>query len=237
MSPRPLRNRPAALTRVQVLDAALAVVERAGADALSVRALARELGRAPMSLYAHFTSKDELRELMFERLMQRLLVAHYHRRWQAELSSLARHVRAVLLEHPRWIALLTGKKIPHSALHAYERLLTLMEDDGFDTKAAMLAFSAIFSHALGSALVEEMMHGAPPLPRQRLELVRKAIEGMPPDAYPRIAAAVSRFDEWSFQGVFELGLRALIAGLEESPRGGLPQSSIGARARSHGTSA
>jgi hypothetical protein len=38
---------------------------------------------------------------------------------------------------------------------------------------------------------------------------------MPRRRYPRIAAAAPKFDRWSFDNVFELGLHSLIAGLAE----------------------
>lgn len=51
---------PKKLTREAVLQAAIAHVEREGVAALSMRALAAELGVAPNALYRHVGSKAEL---------------------------------------------------------------------------------------------------------------------------------------------------------------------------------
>ena len=55
--PKPPRPR---LTRDLVLASALARADAAGLDALSMRALAAELGVVPMALYKHVANKDEL---------------------------------------------------------------------------------------------------------------------------------------------------------------------------------
>ena len=48
------------LTRAAVVDRALALVDKSGLDALTIRKLATELGVTPMALYWHFRGKDEL---------------------------------------------------------------------------------------------------------------------------------------------------------------------------------
>ena len=51
---------PTALLREQIVATALAMVEDAGLDAVTMRSLARRLGYSPASLYMHFRGKDEL---------------------------------------------------------------------------------------------------------------------------------------------------------------------------------
>jgi len=213
MASRPPRG---SLGRHVVLDAALALIDRVGLDGLTVRGLAEELGRPPMTLYSHFDSKQALVDLAFEHLVERLFTAHRHSTWQAELETSCRHMRRELLEHPHWVALLTRVRVPASALQVYDHLLGLMLQDGFQAEAAMFALSSILSHALGSVLSERLMGGAPSVPEQRLKLVRGMLAQMPRGSYPRVAAVSSKFDRWSFDRVFQVGLRSLIAGLEDS---------------------
>jgi AcrR family transcriptional regulator len=52
----------ATITRQQVIDAALALLRREGAEALSARAVARELGCSTQPIYSAFGSMDELAE-------------------------------------------------------------------------------------------------------------------------------------------------------------------------------
>lgn len=66
--------------REEILAAAVALVGRLGSiEALSLRAVAREAGITPMSIYAHFESKEELvwelLDVEFAALAQRLATA------------------------------------------------------------------------------------------------------------------------------------------------------------------
>jgi AcrR family transcriptional regulator len=53
-----LSNQP--LLRIQILDAARAIVVREGFDALSMRKIAGVVGYSPASLYLHFASRDAI---------------------------------------------------------------------------------------------------------------------------------------------------------------------------------
>jgi AcrR family transcriptional regulator len=221
------RSQRGSLSQDAVLDAALDLVDRVGLDRLTIRALARELGKPPMTLYTHFDSKRDLLDLAFGRLVQRLLKVHHRATWEEEFEDSCRHMRRVLLDHPHWVSLLTRVKVPVSALGPYDRLLGLMSKGGFRPEAAMFAFSAVMSHALGSVLVERMMGGTPPLPKRRLELVKNMLAEMPRASFPRVAAVSSKFDRWNFDDVFEVGLRSLFAGLH----GAMPRLNGHRRAR------
>ena len=50
----------APLSRQRVLQAAVALADDGGVEALSMRKLAQELGVVPMALYKHVANKDEL---------------------------------------------------------------------------------------------------------------------------------------------------------------------------------
>jgi AcrR family transcriptional regulator len=199
-----------------VLDAALSVADRSGLRRVTIRALAAELGAPPMTLYAHFSGKEQLYDLMFVRLLQRLFAGQDGDTWQAEFETVCRHARSVLLAHPHWIPLLTRVTAPTSSLGFYDRLLKLMALDGFSWEAAMHAFSSAMSFTLGMVLVERAMtgHKDAPVPLQRLRLVKKLIPTLGRATYPHIAAAAPIFDRWSFDNVFDLGLSSLVAGIE-----------------------
>ena len=106
--------------------------------------------------------------------------------------------------------------MPASSFVAYDHLLRLMAEDGFSREAAMHAFSSAMSFALGAVLIERMMtpHRDVVVPLRRIALLKKAIATFPCGAYPNIAATNQALDAWSFDAVFELGLRSLIKGIE-----------------------
>ncbi|MFK4730514.1 TetR/AcrR family transcriptional regulator [Agromyces mediolanus] len=61
-----------ALSRRELAAAGIALIERDGLDALTMRRLAAELGFAPMSLYTHVRSRDDLIDAIVEQLIERL---------------------------------------------------------------------------------------------------------------------------------------------------------------------
>jgi AcrR family transcriptional regulator len=200
-----------------VIEAAMSLIDRHGIRALTIRKLAAEVGASPMSLYKHFASKEHLHDLMFDRLVRRLFPAHAGSTWQHEFEAASRHARRELLAHPHWIPLLTRPAVPISSLGFYDHLLRLMGEDGFRPDAAIHAFSSAMSFALGLVLTERMMtpHGVV-VPLQRLALLKEAIPHFSPGTYQHIAAAKSALEGWSFDRIFDLGLRSLIRGIETS---------------------
>src|SRR5262249_48596537 len=87
------------LTPEVILDAAEAVA-RDGSDALSMRAVAGRLGAAPMALYNHFATKEELVDALLDRVLSRFQPPPRTDDWAADLGAFARAHRRMLLEHP-----------------------------------------------------------------------------------------------------------------------------------------
>src|SRR5690349_11011209 len=71
--PPPTGRRPA-LTREQVLTAALKIVDEGGVEALSMRRLGQALDRNPMAIYRHAADKDALLDGVVERVVSEVVV-------------------------------------------------------------------------------------------------------------------------------------------------------------------
>jgi AcrR family transcriptional regulator len=98
-----------ALTREQVIAAALEIADREGPEALGIRRVARELRVTPMALYRYVDSKEALLDLVREFLWGRLDVDQERRgTWRSELRGIARAFRRLVREHPASPALLAG---------------------------------------------------------------------------------------------------------------------------------
>jgi AcrR family transcriptional regulator len=67
----PSTTRHAGLSRVDVVDAALAIVEAHGGDALTMRRLAADLGVTTTTIYWHVGNRDELVLALIARLAER----------------------------------------------------------------------------------------------------------------------------------------------------------------------
>jgi AcrR family transcriptional regulator len=82
-----------ALTQDVIVDAALAVVDQEGWDALSMRRLAVALDVWPMAVYRHFADKDALMAAVAEAAARRVRVTGRGR--GARLRALAREARGL----------------------------------------------------------------------------------------------------------------------------------------------
>src|SRR5437588_12377503 len=85
------------LSRDAIAAAALEIVDREGLDALTMRTVARSMGTGAASLYAHVASKEELLELVVERVIAEVQMPGEPdpERWQEQLKEGARAIRAV----------------------------------------------------------------------------------------------------------------------------------------------
>ena len=89
------------LTKSAVVGRALELADRDGADALTIRRLATELGVTPMALYWHFRSKEELLAGLCEQIWDEIdLDVDQSRPWPDQLRAMLRSLVEVLRAHP-----------------------------------------------------------------------------------------------------------------------------------------
>mgnify|MGYP002367807463 FL=1 len=81
------------LTPQAVVTTALALADRHGLQALTMRGLARELGVEAMSLYHHFAGKDALLDAMVDRVYAAILLPEASGQCRAELRRRSVSVR------------------------------------------------------------------------------------------------------------------------------------------------
>src|ERR1035438_5433288 len=88
------------ITREAVLAAALEIIDRDGADALSMRRLARALDRDPMILYRHAPGKAALLDGVAETVLAQLRVDGAAPDGAGQLREVARRYPAPAPGHP-----------------------------------------------------------------------------------------------------------------------------------------
>jgi AcrR family transcriptional regulator len=182
-----------ALTRDQIVDAAIRILGTEGPDALSMRRLGAELGSGATSIYWHVATKDDLLDLVADRVIGEILAGvEPASSWRTWMESFARSMREVLLAHPG-VAAVVGSRaaIGPNARRALDELLPLLRSDGFDEPASMLASTTLVSWMTALVLTE-------------------AREARPARAHGGVrgAAAIPTADDR-----FEYGLGVLVAGI------------------------
>jgi TetR/AcrR family tetracycline transcriptional repressor len=99
-------TRHAGLERDDVIDAALALVESGGGEALTMRKLAGELGVAPTTIYWHVGNRDELVLAVIQRQAERQATARVRGTTaQDRIASAARNIWRNALAHRNVTAL------------------------------------------------------------------------------------------------------------------------------------
>jgi TetR/AcrR family tetracycline transcriptional repressor len=94
------------LSRDLIVETALAQIDRAGTQGLSMRSLAQDLGVEAMSLYRYVHGKEDLLEGVVATLMHDLTVRLEEARpetehWQGFLQVVAHEVRRIATDHPK----------------------------------------------------------------------------------------------------------------------------------------
>lgn len=216
------------LSRERVLAGAVALADRDGLEAVTMRQLASELGVEAMSLYYHVANKDELLDGMVELVMEEInrAVAGPARpgdTWKVKLRDRILTSRRVMLAHP-WAPTLfeTRATMTPPVIAYFDTTLGLLVEGGFSYDLAHHSMHALGSRALG--FTQELFQ---PGSDEAEEASVEMLEAMA-DQFPHLTGMVAAVahDEpgdtlgWcDDQSEFEFGLDLILDGLERMVAG------------------
>jgi AcrR family transcriptional regulator len=215
------RQRPtrAPLTREGIVNAALRVLKREGGDGLSMRRVAEELGTGPASLYWHVANKDELINLLIDRVASEIqLPPPDPAQWQQQLKEWVLQARQVFKRYPGVAALTLGRiPVGPNLVRWTEWLLALLRGAGVPDRIAAYA-GDLGGLYLGATAYEEEMPLPSPTgqdlsPEQLVAMFRSYYESLPADQFPNVHATLDELFSGGPDERFELGLDVLIRGL------------------------
>src|SRR6195952_1668197 len=145
----------APVNRELTLQAALAVADREGIEAVPMRRLARELGVEAASLYHHVKGKEQILDGLVELVAAEIELPKPSADWRATVSKRARHTRAVLRRHPWAVSLMASRTSPGPAtLGLLEAGIRCFREGGFSVPLAAHAISTLDSYVHGFVLQE-----------------------------------------------------------------------------------
>jgi AcrR family transcriptional regulator len=210
-SPTPRKRRPrGSLTPDVILDAAEAIAAD-GLDALSVRAVAARLGAAPMALYNHFATKEQLVDALLDRVLGRFEPAPPTGDWVADLGAFARAHRRLLVAHPWAVAALFRSPSPGmGAVRIGEHALGILARGGLTGARAVAAFSGIIAINYGWS----SFTAARDLDPGRVGAgVEAQLSALPAEAFPLTVATAADFGAYGSDEHYDAVLDDLLAGL------------------------
>lgn len=196
--------RPRSLTDARIASAALAVVDRGGLAALSMRAVAAELGMATMAVYRYVESREQLETLLVDLLLDTVETRlPPDLPWDRQVMTLLGRVREALLRHPRAVPLALARwSASAGARRCAEAVLRALAAAGFSERHRVTAQRALIGHLIGAV---QLAHAD-----------RSGRVGRPGigDGAPDVPSGE----------VFQDGLAALVRGLAIGPAGGTTPS-------------
>lgn len=138
------------LDRSAVLAAALAVLDREGRAALTMRRVAHELDVAAPSLYAHVRSKDDLIDGVLDLVLDGIELPSAKAGWRAALFEGFSSYRRTLTLHPAVPGLMTERSHTSAAqARLVARSIELLEFSGLSTASAVRVHVTLVAYTLG----------------------------------------------------------------------------------------
>lgn len=136
-----------------IAAAAVAVADAEGLAAVSMRRVAKELGRGPMTLYTYVPSKQELIELMLERVLGELPTG-YDRSggWRPAAEGWARANWAFYDRHPWTLQISVARALlSPNEFATFEASVAMFNDAGMTTLQMLRAVGSLTSFVRGAA--------------------------------------------------------------------------------------
>lgn len=206
------------LTRDRVFTSAVALADEGGIGALTIRALATDLGVKPMAIYHHVANKEEILDGIVDAVFGEIELPEPGAEWRDEMRRRAASARVVLARHTWAIGLMETRTNPGPAtLRHHNAVIATLREAGFSIEMTAHAFAVLDAFIYGFALQESTlpMDG----PENVAEIAGPMIERMSADDYPHLTEfAVQHIMKpgYDFGEEFTFGLELIIAGLSAS---------------------
>jgi AcrR family transcriptional regulator len=209
-------RRRTTLTRDAIVQAAVALADAEGIEAVSIRRVATELGARAMSIYTYIDRKEDLLELMADEVAADVLVpGELPADWREATLTIARRERAAVRRHPWLIDLVARRSTaghvgPNMLRHLEQSLAALTTLDA-TREWRLRLMTAVADYTTGFA-VREARAAEPGLAEP---YVQELLAG---GEFPQLAALLAGGPPSAGDDNFEQGLRFILDGLESRLR-------------------
>lgn len=211
------------LSRDAIVAAALRIIDTEGLDAMTMRTVAHTLGTGPASLYAHVAGKEELLELVVERVIGEVEFGGQPdpERWQEQLKSVGRSMRATFARHGD-LARASFARIPlgENALRGSEWMIGVMRAGGLPDRVIAYAVDLFSLYVMATAYEESLYQGEGARPedfQEYLGEMTRYFSSLPAERFPNVVALAPLLTAGEGDERFEFGLDVLIRGLAAMP--------------------
>ena len=205
------------LSRDLIVRTAVALIERDGINAVSMRRLAAELGTGAMSLYNHVPNKAALLDAVAEHIMAEMeFTADPAADWREAARSMARAFREVAHHYPRSVNVVISRQPNSTAgMRPVELALATARAAGFDGRDAVRVMRAVVNYVIGC-----LVHEASQTEARWAADSRPLVDVAELDAagLTNVRELLPALAEHDSEADFEFGLELLISALDALPR-------------------
>ena len=213
---RPARKRKTPVSRQKAIKASLAIADKKGLEALTMRKLAKALRIEAMSLYYHFRDKDEIFDGMVDQVFTEIGLASMEVDWRISMKQRAFAVRKALERHPWALGVMESRPNIGPAIAAHHNsVIGALRKAGFSVGLASHAFSVIDAFIFGFILQER--HLPFDTPEELSDIAESALKAFQEDKFPYFSEMITAHvlkPGYSYSAEFEFGLDLIIESLE-----------------------
>lgn len=210
---RPITERRVPLTRERVLEAALAVADGAGLEALSMRRLGHDVGVEAMSLYNHVANKDDVLDGIVDLVVGEFTIPDERADWKATLREIYTSANEVLRRHP-WAChlMMTVSSVGPARKRFIDAVLGTLRRADCSVELSHLGFHALDVHLLGYT-IQAASYGVSS--EDLADAASRFLLDLPEERFPYLAEHVRHHVERGEDtSEFWFGLELVLDGIE-----------------------
>ncbi|GIH92619.1 TetR/AcrR family transcriptional regulator [Planobispora siamensis] len=196
------------LSRPRIVAAAIDLIEREGADAISMRRIAADLGVGVMSLYNHVPNKATLLDAVAETVLSGIeFTDDPDADWTDRVRMQARAFRQIAHHYPRCTMVVVSRQLQSPAgMLPVERALATLRSVGFDGEEAVRILRMFIAYIVGSLLREVGVTPTfAPVHHSQVD-----IEKVDPVLFPETRSLAVELGACDHEAEFEFGMELLI---------------------------
>lgn len=219
---RPPRKPP--ISAEAIVDAALAIIDAEGLDALSMRRVAQKLDTGAATLYAHVQNKEELLELVVDRVTGSLVLPEPDpRTWDKQVMAGMRRIRDIYTAH-RDLAKASFGRIPTSpnALRSVEGMLAVLKAGDLPDRVIAWSADLIALYATSAAYEQGMLalreEQDPGSMQRHFDQVGAFFASLPPERFPALTSLLPTMMEGDSDERYDFGVEVILLGIQAYAR-------------------
>jgi AcrR family transcriptional regulator len=180
---RAATGRPAQHSRDEITATAVAIADRDGLDAVSMRRVAADLGTGAATLYRYLDTREDLLDLMTDAMGAEYVLSAPTGDWLGDLLGIGEQSVAIMRRH-RWLPslVLTRSVLGPNGLVLLERVLEVLADHPGGTAAKLEAFALL--NAVTALFVQSELTGGAARQERNTAYLRHAVAA---GRHPRLA--------------------------------------------------